>query len=117
MGVRGVALFEPADEGRGIALVEIVCVVVFISFVGRVGEPFLCTVGDGGFNFVGVDGVVGGVALIAEEAFNAARCGRGLIGLVFLSATDCEASGLRCSFPPSSSDDELGLRRAPTLAG
>ena len=38
---------------------------VFMSFVGRVGEPFRWRGGEGGFNLE--DGVAGGVELTAEE--------------------------------------------------
>lgn len=115
LGVLGVAELD-ADGGRGKFFVVDVFV-VFMSFVGRVGEPFLGIVGDdGGFNFEGVEGVAGGVAFTADDDFNAARCGRGLIGLVFRS-TDGDAWGLRCSFPPSSDEEVLRRRRAPALAG
>ena len=89
---------------------------VFMSFVGRVGEPFRWRGGEGGFNLE--DGVAGGVELTADEDLSATRCGRGLIGLPSFSTREGDGCGLRCSFPPSSeSDEELKRRREPTLLG
>lgn len=73
LGVRGVSW---ADDGRevGAEAAADVLFAVLSSFVGRVGE-LLFAGGLGGLPLlpVGVDGVVGGVALTAFEFFSAAR--------------------------------------------
>lgn len=99
------------DGGRGMpeAAAEAV-LVVFTNLVGRLGDVLLL---EGVASFA-LEGVVGGVALIALDrlAFNAARWGRGLMGRDVFSDGERMVSPLAGTRLSSFSSSELisGLR-------
>ena len=118
LGVRGVNEFEiedAEDEGRA-AGCRTGRGFVFKTLAGRGGEDLLLE-GVGGLSLVdGVEGVSGGVVFTTDDAFSAARCGKGLIGREYFSLEKEFDPGFCCSFAPSS-EEVLRRRRVPALVG